>query len=182
MNEWNNLDRNLREAIFYPNSYLMAHKVEVEGLLGESLEKYLDENKKRLEALKAFQRKEIIDIDDDGLLEESTGKIIGNVKSLVAFCAPFYLCAPNQDVEFWNKTPVPKELKWLKNIITTECTTDYVWRFGIYGFRPFLSKEEFEGEGENPLLGHTFQPAYEYGDINLAIDDFLDKYQKYVKD
>ena len=57
MNPWTNLDKDLREAIHYPKSYLKEHEDEVVSLLGMSVEEYLKENKKRLEALNEVRPK-----------------------------------------------------------------------------------------------------------------------------
>lgn len=69
MNPWTSLDKDLREAIHYPKSYLKDHEDEVVSLLGVSVEEYLKENKKRLEVLNAYERKSEKSEDIDSIDE-----------------------------------------------------------------------------------------------------------------
>ena len=188
MNPWTNLDKDLREAIHYPKSYLKEHEDEVVSLLGISVEEYLKENKKRLEALKAYERKsekseDIDSIDENGLLKEDVDRVMGEVESIIAFCAPFYLCAPDRDISYWEESSSPLTQKWLKKVMDNQSTSDYVWIFSEYDFKPFETEAD-EGDGitqGDPITDDIYEPSYVFWDIKYAKDDFLDEYQKALK-
>lgn len=187
MNEWTDLDRSLREAIRYPKTYLNTHRVEVEELLEMPIDVYLENSKKRLEALKDYERKAEktgdFSADENNLLKEDSDRTIGEVESILAFCAPFFICAPDFDAYFWEESSAPLTQKWLKKVLDNQSTTDYVLIFSMYNFKPFEAEaENRDGEIQgDPIKDDIYEPSYTFWDIKEAKDDFLDEYQKALR-